>query len=61
MNTVTDELIQQMMDEYNKGGKFKEFLDKACASSGLSPREECKKLIVWEYYKSVTEGCNKER
>ena len=56
---ITAEQENQMIDEYDKGGKFKEFVDKACASSGLTPREECRKIIVWEYYKSVTEGCNK--
>lgn len=61
MNAVTDEQIKQMMDEYNKGGKFKEFLDKACASSGLAPREEARKIIVFEYFKSVVDGCNKEK
>ena len=58
---ITDEQINRMMEEYAKAGKFKDFLDKACATSGLPQREECRKIIVWEYYKSVTEGCNKER
>lgn len=58
---ITEYQVNQMMDEYNKGGKFKEFLDKACASSGLSPREEARKIIVFEYFKSVVDGCNKEK
>lgn len=58
---ITAEQENQMIDEYVKGGKFSEFLDKACFASGLSPREECRKLIVWEYYKSVVNGCNKEK
>lgn len=58
---ITAEQENQMIDEYVKGGKFSEFLDKACASSGLSPREEARKIIVFEYFKSVVDGCNKER
>jgi len=58
---ITAEQENQMIDEYVKGGKFSEFLDKACASSGLTPREECRKVTVYEYYKSVVDGCNKEK
>ena len=58
---ITAEQENQMIDEYVKGGKFSEFLDKACFTSGLPQREECRKIIVWEYYKSVVDGCNKEK
>lgn len=58
---VSDEQLRMMLLEYNKCGKFKEFVDKACKSSGLCPEQECRKVIVYEYFKSVTEGVNKER
>ena len=59
---VTNEQIVQMIDEYNKDGKFKEFIDKACICHGTCFDEEIQKAIVWEYYKSVLpDGCNKER
>jgi len=58
---ITNEQLNLMKIEYDKGGKFKEFVDKACASSGLTPREECRKVTVYEYYKSVVDGCNKEK
>ena len=59
---VSDEQLREMLLEYNKDGKFKAFVDKACKSSGLLPEQECRKVIVYEYYKSILpDGCNRER
>ena len=48
--------------EYQKGGKFKEYVDACRKSSGLSPEEEMKKVIVQEYFKTVQKnGCNEDK
>ena len=57
---VSNRILADMLYEYDKGGKFKDFIDKACQSNGSSVEEECQKAIVHEYYLSVTTGCNKE-
>ena len=57
---VSNRILADMFYEYDKGGKFKDFIDKACQSDGLSVEDECQKAIVYEYYLSVTTGCNKE-
>ena len=54
-------MIAKMREEYEKGGKFAEFVDKGVAAYGGTPEDEYQKEIVKEYYKSVTEGVNKER
>lgn len=48
--------------EYQKGGKFKEYVDACRKSSGLSPEEEMKKVIVQEYFKTVQRnGINEDK
>lgn len=57
---VTEEQIKTMVDEYVKGEKFSEFVDKSCYAYHTTVLQECAKATVWEYYLSVTKGCNKE-
>lgn len=57
---ITDDQLNDMMREYLKQGKFADFVNKACDVSGLLPEQECRKVTVYEYYKSVNGGCNKE-
>lgn len=57
---MDDKLYCQMQDEYVKGGKFTDYVNKACRTYGDSVDDELKKAIVQEYYRSVTEGVNKE-
>ena len=60
MNAVTEEQTKAMVDEYVKGGKFAHFVDKSCYSYHTTVLQECQKATVYEYYKSVTSGCNRE-
>lgn len=55
--------INEMLKEYIRGGKFADYVDKACAMYGDTVEEECRKATVQEYYKSVVDknGCNRER
>ena len=59
---ITKEQSMVMLKEYEKGGKFKEYVDKACFAYCDTVLEELQKVTVWEYYKSVTDknGCNRE-
>jgi len=61
IQAVTEEQTKDMIDEYVKGGKFAEFVDKSCASYRTTVLQECQKVTVYEYYKSVTNGVNKEK
>ena len=54
------ERSKEMLKEYEKGGKFKDYVDKACFAYFDTVLDELQKATVWEYYKSVTTGCNKE-
>jgi len=56
-------MFEQMMNEYKKGGKFKDYVDKGCEAYGDSVEDECRKETVYQYYKSVTDknGCNREK
>ena len=48
-----------MIEEYKKGGAFKEYVDKAVKKNNSTPEIECEKIIVKEYYKSLIKGgCN---
>lgn len=58
---MTNEMLAKMLKEYIKGGKFMEYVDKACEMYGDTVEDELGKAIVQEYYRSVTEGVNKER
>ena len=58
---MTEEQLRQMNQEYDKGGKFKEFVDRACKIYKTTKEQEMQKLIVYEYYKSVLpDGCNRQ-
>lgn len=62
VNVITDNQTKEMLNEYAKCGKFKDFVDKACKMYNTSVEQECSKVTVYEYYKSVLpDGCNKER
>lgn len=58
---MTKEMFTKMMKEYIKGGKFMEYVDKACEMYSDTVEDELNKATVQEYYRSVTEGVNKER
>ena len=48
-----------MIEEYKKGGAFKEYVDKAVHKNNSTPEIECGKIIVKEYYKGLQKGgCN---
>ena len=48
-----------MKAEYDKGGKFKDFVDKASQLYEDTPDDEMHKLIIYEYFKSIQKGgCN---
>ena len=57
------EQIELMRTEYNKGGKFKDFVDKSCKLYETTVDEAFEKVIMWEYYLSVSNvrGCNYDR
>lgn len=52
----------KMLEEYRKGGKFKDYVSGCMTNYGTNLQEELRKVITWEYYKSVVDknGCNKE-
>lgn len=50
----------KMLEEYRKGGKFSDYVKHCMESYGTNLQEELRKVITWEYYKSVVDGCNKE-
>lgn len=58
---ITEDQVKAMMDEYKKGGKFAEYVDKACDAYSDTVPEELRKVTIYEYYKSVVDGCNKEK
>jgi len=55
--------IDEMLKEYDKGGKFADYADKACEMYGDTVEDECRKATVQDYYKSVVDknGCNREK
>ena len=56
---VDEKIFLQMKAEYDKGGKFKDFVDKASQLYEDTPDDEMHKLIIYEYYKSIQKGgCN---
>lgn len=55
--TVKD--YNEMFNEYIKGGKFADYVNKSVKTYDISVTDVLNKAITWEYYKSVTEGCNK--
>ena len=60
---ITTEQTQAMMKEYEKGGKFADYVNKGCEAYRTTPFQECCKTTVYEYYKSVVDknGCNREK
>lgn len=56
---MTDKDYKSMLEEYKKGGKFTEFVNKAIRGKDITVEQQCLKEICFEYYKSVTVGCNK--
>ena len=49
-----------MINEYNKGGAFTEYIDKAVRCNDSTPEIECQKAIAKEYLKSLKEGVNRD-
>ena len=50
----------KMLEEYRKGRKFADYVNKCMSNYETTLTEELRKVITWEYYKSVVDGCNKE-
>lgn len=62
MTTTIDNLkYNKMFEEYRKGGKFCDYVTNCMATYGTTLQMELRKVITWEYYKSVVDGCNKEK
>ena len=56
---VDEKTFLIMKAEYDKGGRFKDFVDKACELYEDTPDDEMHKLIIYEYFKSLQKGeCN---
>lgn len=55
--------INEMLKKYIQGGKFADYVDKACEMYGDTVEDELKKATVQEYYMSVVDknGVNRER
>ena len=51
----------KMLEEYRKDGKFADYVRKCMTCYGTTLQEELQKTITFEYFKSVTEGVNKEK
>lgn len=53
----------KMLEEYRRGGKFNEYVNKCMQTYGTNLQEELRKTITWEYFKSVSDakGCNYDR
>lgn len=51
----------KMLEEYRRDGKFAEYVKKCMQTYGTTLQDELHKVITWEYYKSVVEGCNREK
>ena len=60
MSNIDNLKYNKMLEEYRKGRKFADYVNKCMAAYGTTLTEELRKTITWEYYKSVAEGCNKE-
>lgn len=50
----------KMLEEYRKGRKFADYVNRCMSNYGTTLTEELRKTITWEYFKSVVEGVNKE-
>lgn len=56
---MTDKDYNEMYNEYIKGGKFADYVNKSAKTYDISVTDVLNKAITWEYYKSMTVGCNK--
>ena len=61
MGSINNLMYNQMYEEFKKDGKFADYVRNCMRTYGTSLREELHKAITWEYYKSVVDGCNKEK
>ena len=61
MSGINNQQYNKMLTEYMKDEKFSVYVKKCMRTYGTTIREELHKTITWEYYKSVTEGVNKEK
>ena len=60
MTRIDNLKYNKMLEEYQKGRKFADYVNKCMVTYGTTLQAELRKVITWEYYKSVVEGCNKE-
>ena len=60
MSGINNIQYNKMFEEYKRDGKFADYVRGCMRNYGTTVREELHKQITWEYYKSVTEGVNKE-
>jgi len=58
--TIDNLKYNKMLEEYRRGGKFCEYVKRCMSDYGTNLSEELHKVITWEYFKSVVEGCNKD-
>ena len=63
MSGINNLQYNKMYEEYQKDGKFADYVKGCMRSYGTTLQEELRKVITWEYYKSVVEkdGCNREK
>lgn len=59
--TIDNLKYNKMLEEFRKEDKFHDYVTKCMATYGTTLQAELRKVITWEYYKSVADGCNKER
>ena len=60
MGVINNLQYNKMLEEYRKDGKFSDYVKSCMTNYGTTLRDELRKAITWEYYKSVVEGCNKQ-
>ena len=58
--TIDNLKYNKMLEEYRKGRKFADYVNRCMDNYGTTLSQELRKVITWEYYRSVVEGCNKE-
>ena len=58
---ISNQMFKEMLEEFDKRGKFFDFVTACMATYGTTLQFELHKAITWEYYQSVIWGCNKDK